>query len=171
MVCSPHIGILAGIAGGYAPPRYNFDSVKTSRYQRSSLYATSYQSTQNIAGISRTYQPIAIANPVYNLQKKSQYNLQTETVPDQQGQHQEKNKIFSASEQSHLPVAETIAYQSPLLATLNQVYTALIEKTQKTSAKNQLQKLIEKEMEALQMHQHSRTPQQVQMQKQHQLYN
>ena len=183
MVCSPHIGVLAGIARGYAPPRYNFSYSATVRYQKPSMYTASYQSTQTGVRILSPYQATAIADSTYNFQKKSQYNLQTNTNPIDYQQQEGKNKIFSASEQSYLPVSEAIAYQSPLLTALNQTYTAVIEEAQKNSAKNLLHKLIEKELEALQMKQqlqmkqhlqtgkHSQTDHPTQRQEQHQLYN
>src|SRR3989344_4745024 len=69
MVCSPHIGVLAGIASG-GTPSYNFPR-QISSYQQPSLYNGNYQGTSDSR---RSYQPMAISNNLYSFQNNDGKN-------------------------------------------------------------------------------------------------
>ncbi|MBI2666050.1 hypothetical protein HYX13_00400 [Candidatus Woesearchaeota archaeon] len=136
MVCSPHIGVLAGIASGGAR---NYNSpLRIPSYQQSPLYNRSYQS---IGNGRQNYQPRTIGNTLYNFQK-SKDNNQLSTIPENALTRipriteekkivygfQEQTKKNQFQERDYLNAMERVAYQNPILALLAQAYIAQVEK-------------------------------------------
>jgi len=162
MVCSPHIGVLAGIASG-GTPSYNFPR-QISSYQQPSLYNGNYQGISNSRG---SYQPMAISNNLYSFQNNDGKNsnplfMASENIFQQSKLANEQRLAYAPQEQNYLSAAENLSYQSLLIAALAQAYVAQVveqvleksanetddseSKFSRSTAKNRLQELIDEEL-------------------------